>query len=101
MVKKKHYIRFYFHHDNHGEEPADIYGESTKYIIYIIFSPYMVNVVYTIHGENKRNLSFLPNSQKAFAFVKSGTRRCPSNSDRGIIFALSFPLRVNCTKLSL
>ena len=63
MVKiKKHYIRFYFHHDNHGEEPADIYGENTKYIIYIIFSPYTVNMVCTIHGENKRNphFSFFP-----------------------------------------
>ena len=44
MVKiKKHYIRFYIHHDNHGEEPADIYGENTIYIIYHIF---------TIHGEH-------------------------------------------------
>ena len=49
---EKPYIRFYFHHDNHGEEPDGIYGENTTYII---FSPYMVNLVYTIHGENKRN----------------------------------------------
>ena len=27
---------------------------------------------------------FLLNSRKAFAFVESGTRRCPSNSDRPI-----------------
>ena len=45
----------------------------------------MVNVVYTIHGENKRNLFFLPNSQKAFAFVEYGTRRCPSSSDRPVV----------------
>ena len=95
MVKKKHYIRFYFHHDNHGEEPADIYGENTKYIIYIIFSPYMVNVVYTIHGENKRNLFFLPNSQKAFAFVEYGTRRCPSSSDRPVFWNAWFSINVS------
>ena len=89
--KKKPYIRFYFHHNNHGEEPADIYGENTTYIIYIIFSPYMVNVVYTIHCENKRNQKKIGkkdpcSTQKAFAFVKSGTRRYPSNSDRGATF---------------
>ena len=27
---------------------------------------------------------FLPNSQKAFAFVEYGTRRCLSSSDRGV-----------------
>ena len=50
VIIKKAYIRFYFHHDNHGEEPAGFYGENTSYTI---FSPYMVNMVYS---ENKRNL---------------------------------------------
>ena len=27
---------------------------------------------------------FLPNSQKAFAFVEYGTKRCLSSSDRGV-----------------
>ena len=87
--KKKPYIRFYFHHNNHDEEPAGIYGENTTYIIYIIFSPYMVNVVYTIHRENKRNRKKIGkkepcSTQKAFAFVEYGTRRCPSSSDRPV-----------------
>ena len=87
--KKKPYIRFYFHHNNHGEEPAGLYGENTTYIIYIIFSPYMVNVVYTIHRENKRNRKKIGkkepcSTQKAFAFVEYGTRRCPSSSDRPV-----------------
>ena len=54
MVKiKKALHKILFSHNNHGEEPAGVYGENTTYIIYIIFSPYMVNVVYTIHRENK------------------------------------------------
>ena len=60
---EKPYIRFYFHHDNHGEESDGIYGENTTYII---FSPYMVNVVYTIHGENKRNPNSLMSSRPKF-----------------------------------
>ena len=55
MVKiiEKPYIKFYFHHDNNVEEPDGIYGENKTYII---FSPFTVNMVYTIHDENKRNL---------------------------------------------
>ena len=58
--------------------------------MYIIFSPYMVNVVSTIYRENKRNQKKIGkkepcSTQKAFAFVKSGTRRYPSNSDRPVV----------------
>ena len=96
MVKiKKPYIRFYFHHNNHGEEPAGIYGENTTYIIYITFSPCMVNVVYTIHRENKRNRKKIGkkepcSTQKAFAFVEYGTRRYPSSSDRPVAVNKSY-----------
>ena len=41
----------------------------------------MPSVGYMVHSSH---FFFLPNSQKAFAFVEYGTRSCLSGSDRGV-----------------